>query len=107
MHRTVESRQGGVSIDGCEIRCGSRVRLAPRKSADVFDLALAGRTARVEGIDTDRDGGIHLAVVLDSDPGYDLGGARFFGHRFFFRADEVEPVADGPRNPAPTTPARA
>ena len=35
----------------------------------------------------------HVAVTLDDDPGRDLGEARFLGHRFFFRPDEVEPLA--------------
>ena len=32
-------------------------------------------------------------MVLDSDPGRDLGDGRFTGHRFFFSLDEVEPLA--------------
>ena len=35
-------------VDGVELRRGSRVRLRPRAGGDVFDLALAGRTAVVE-----------------------------------------------------------
>jgi hypothetical protein len=30
-------------------------------------------------------------VVLDDDPGRDLGLLRQPGHRFFFRLEEVEP----------------
>ena len=33
----------------------------------------------------------HLAVVLDDDPGRDLGLLRQPGHRFFFSPAEVEP----------------
>ena len=66
------------------------MRLLPREGGDIFDLALAGRTAVVEAVEEDLEGGVHLAVTLDDDPGRDLGEARFLGHRFFFRPDEVE-----------------
>jgi hydrogenase maturation protease len=82
-----------ISIDGVELRPGSRVRLAPRPGADVLDLALAGRLAVIEGIEQDLDGQVALAVVIDDDPGRDLGLARQPGHRFFFSPGEVEPVA--------------
>lgn len=81
-----------VAVGGATLRRGSRVRLAPRGRSDVMDLALAGRTGRIEGIDQDEAGGLHLAVVLDDDPGRDLGHGRFPGHRFFLSADEVEPL---------------
>ena len=35
---------------------------------------------------------IQVAVVLDDDPGRDLGLLRQPGHRFFFRLNEVEEV---------------
>ena len=41
------------TVDGVELRRGSRVRLRPRAGGDVFDLALAGRTAVVEAIEQD------------------------------------------------------
>jgi hypothetical protein len=31
-----------------------------------------------------------VAVVLDDDPGRDLGEMRMPGHRFFFKLSEVE-----------------
>jgi hydrogenase maturation protease len=86
-----------------ELRRGSRVRLVPRAGGDIFDIALAGRTAVVEAIEEDLEGGRQVAVTLDDDPGRDLGEARFLGHRFFFGLDEVEPLpgeaAAGPRDP--------
>lgn len=84
---------------GGEIRAGSRVRLAPGRGGDVLDLALAGRTARVEGLDQDQDGALHVSVVLDEDPGRDLGDGRFPGHRFFFALDEVELLEAAPEEP--------
>ena len=84
-----------VTVNGSEICKGSRVRLRPREGGDIFDLALAGRTATVEAIEEDAEGQLHVAVTLDDDPGRDLGDARFPAHRFFFRLDEVEPVEQG------------
>jgi hydrogenase maturation protease len=81
-------------VEGGEIRRGSRVRLLPREGGDIFDLALGGRLAIVEAIEEDADGGLHVAVTLEDDPGRDLGEARFLGHRFFFGLDEIEPVAE-------------
>ena len=69
------------------------MRLRPRAGGDVFDLALAGKTAAIESIEQDYEGKPHLAVVLDDDPGRDLGMLRQPGHRFFFSPEEVEPAA--------------
>ena len=73
------------------LRRGSRVRLNPRPGADVLDRALAGRTAVVDGVEEDMEGGVHVAVMLEDDRG--VGGRRRPGARFFFRAEEVEPLA--------------
>ncbi len=83
-----------VRVPGSELRPGSRVLLRPRPGGDIFDLALADRTAVIEAIEQDMDGQITLAVVVEDDPGRDLGLARQPGHRFFFSPAEVEPLAD-------------
>jgi hydrogenase maturation protease len=83
-----------VEVGGVELRAGSRVRLLPRGGGDVFDLALAGRAAVIEAIEQDLEGRVSLAVVVDDDPGRDLGMDRQLGHRFFFSAAEVEPLAE-------------
>jgi hydrogenase maturation protease len=93
-----------VTVDGVELRARSRVRLKPRAGGDIFDLALAGRTAVIEGIDQDLEGNVKLAVAIDDDPGRDLGLRKQPGHRFFFSPDEVEPIADAAG--APTAVAR-
>jgi hydrogenase maturation protease len=90
-----------VLVDGVELRCRSRVRLRPRAGGDIIDLALAGRTAVIEGIDADLDGHVQLAVVVADDPGRDLGERRQPGHRFFFSPDEVEPLDGGAPAAAP------
>ena len=45
-----------------------------------------GRLAIIEAIEQDYEGKIQVAVVLDDDPGKDLGMLRQPGHRFFFSA---------------------
>jgi hydrogenase maturation protease len=82
-----------VSVSGVELRKGDRVRLRPRAGGDIFDLALDGQTATIESIEQDYEGKLHLAVVLEDDPGKDLGMLRQPGHRFFFSTEEVEPLA--------------
>jgi len=81
-----------VRVFGIELRKGSKVRLWPQKSADIMDMALKGQVAVVEAIEQDFDEQIHLAVVLDDDPGKDFGMLRQPGHRFFFSVEEIEPL---------------
>jgi hydrogenase maturation protease len=85
-----------VRLEGEELRVGSRVRLKPRAGGDVLDLALAGRLAVIEAIEQDLEGRLTFAVVVEDDPGRDLGLARQPGHRFFFSPEEVEPVGEAP-----------
>ena len=83
-----------VTISGVQVKPGHRVRLRPRRGSDILDIALAGKTATVESIEQDYEGQIHLSVVIDDDPGRDIGMMRQPGHRFFFSAAEVEPIAE-------------
>ena len=86
-----------VSVLGGQLKTGDQVRLRPRSGGDIFDLALAGKLAEVEAIEQDYEGKIYLAVVVNDDPGRDLGLSRHPGHRFFFAPEEVEPVVrEGP-----------
>ncbi len=82
-------------VAGIELKVGDRVRLHPRAGGDIFDLALAGKTATIEAIEQDYESKIHLAVIVDDDPGKDMGALRQPGHRFFFALDEVEPWFPG------------
>jgi hydrogenase maturation protease len=84
-----------LHIDGIEVRQGSRVRLRPKPGGDIMDIALTGKTAIVESIEQDYEGKTHLGVVVDDDPGRDIGLMRQPGHRFFFTAEEVEPLLVG------------
>lgn len=84
-----------LRISGVEVRPGSRVRLRPRAGGDVMDIALAGKSAVIESIEQDYEGKVHICVVVDEDPGRDIGLMRQPGHRFFFDQDEVEPLPPG------------
>jgi len=74
------------------LRVGDRVRLRPAKHADIFDLVLDGRVAVVAAIEQDFENRVHVAVVVEDDPGRDLGEMRQPGHRFFFAPEEIEPL---------------
>jgi hydrogenase maturation protease len=81
-----------LEIAGIQVRAGDRVRLRPRKGGDVLDIALAGQRATVEALEQDYEGKSHVCVVLDDDPGRDMGMLRQPGHRFFFDPAEIEPL---------------
>jgi hydrogenase maturation protease len=95
-----------LTIDGVEVRVGDRVRLRPRQGGDVLDIALAGQIAIVESLEQDYEGKSHVCVVLEDDPGRDMGLLRQPGHRFFFDAGEVQPLPSETRPKNPTQPAR-
>jgi hypothetical protein len=89
-----------VRIFGVEVRVGDRVRVWPQNRADIMDMALKGKVAIVEALERDFDDKVHVAVVLDDDPGRDLGMLRQPGHRFFFSTNEIEPLVLGDQEPA-------
>ena len=86
------TRLEAVEVKGRRLRCGDHVRIQPKARSDIFDLALAGKTATIESIQQDYESRIHLAVVIDEDPGKELGMMRQPGHRFFFSLEEIEPL---------------
>jgi hydrogenase maturation protease len=82
-----------VEVAGVKIGRGSRVVLRPGAGGDVFDRAIAGKLAVVDGIHETMEGSVQLAVVVEDDPGRELGHKRQPGHRFFFSPSDVEPLA--------------
>ena len=81
-----------LEIGGVTVRPGDRVCLHPRPGGDVLDMALAGQRAIVEAIEQDYEGKAHVCVVLEEDPGRDMGMLRQPGHRFFFDPAEIEAI---------------
>lgn len=87
LHGAIRSLRNSARLS---FREGDRVRLRPQKKSDIFDIALDGKIAVIESVEQDFEDRVHLAVVVEDDPGRDLGAARQIGHRFFFSPDEVE-----------------
>ena len=82
-----------VEVAGVPVGRGSRVVLRPGPGGDVFDRAIDGKLAVVDGIHETMEGLVQLAVVVEDDPGRELGGRGQPGHRFFFSPGDVEPLA--------------
>ncbi|MDX3244341.1 hypothetical protein PV408_21600, partial [Streptomyces sp. ME18-1-4] len=83
-----------VVVDGRSVGKGSRVELRPGlRHTDAQDIFLRGRTARIEAVLHDVDGGVHLAVTVEGDPGADI--RREQGRFLYFQPDEVTPLEDG------------
>lgn len=79
-----------VLVDGVPIGRGTPVRLRlGRRRADAQDMFLEGRTATVEAVLFDIDGGNHLAVTLDE---LAEDGINPHGRFLYFAPDEVEPL---------------
>ncbi|MEW1632839.1 hypothetical protein AB0469_02070 [Streptomyces sp. NPDC093801] len=79
---------GRALVDGTPVGPGSRVLLRPGlRRTDAQDLFLQGRAARVEAVLHDVDGGVHLAVTVEGDPGADI--RREQGRFLYFQPDEV------------------
>jgi hydrogenase maturation protease len=83
-----------VMVAGVALKAGDRVRVRPKKRADVMDIALNGKIAIIESVMQDVEDQVQFALVLEDDPGRDLGMMRQPGHRFFYGADEVEPLSE-------------
>jgi hypothetical protein len=82
-----------VRMAGKDMKVGDRVRLKPKGGADIMDFLLKDEIAVIEAIERDFDGKVHVAVVIESDPGREFGLERMPAHRFFFSPDEIEPLA--------------
>lgn len=89
-------------VDGQELKPGDRVRLHPQGRADILDIALEGKTATIEAIEQDFEERVYLGVVLDDDPGRDLGQMRQPGHCFYFGIEEVERLQPDPSSTEPS-----
>ena len=84
-----------LRVFGVDLHKGDRVRVWPQSRADIFDIALQGKQATVEAFEQTLEGDVYVSVTIDDDPGRDLGELRQIGHRFFFRAEEIEPLSSG------------
>ena len=87
-----KTRLDSVCVKGVWLHPGDRVRIRPKNRADAIDMLLAGKTGEIEAIEQDAEDRVHLGLVIEDDPGRDLGMMRQPGHRFFYTVDEVEPI---------------
>ncbi|MGP8296919.1 hypothetical protein ACTPOK_02910 [Streptomyces inhibens] len=91
--RSVDPVRDRITVDGRSIGAGSRVLLKPGlRRTDAQDLFLQGRAAQVEAVLHDVDGGVHLAVTVEGDPGVDI--RREQGRFLYFQPDEIAPLED-------------
>jgi hypothetical protein len=91
--RRVDPSTDRVMVDGRSVGPGSKVRLRPGlRRSDAQDIFLHDRDALVEAVLHDVDGGVHLAVTVDGDPGADI--RREQGRFLYFQPDEVTPLED-------------
>ncbi|MGR4878442.1 hypothetical protein ACIPUC_03270 [Streptomyces sp. LARHCF249] len=90
---TADPARDRILVDGAPVGAGSRVLLRPGlRRTDAQDLFLQGMAARVEAVLHDVDGGVHLAVTVEDDPGADI--RREQGRFLYFQPDEVTPLED-------------
>ncbi|MDH6131267.1 hypothetical protein P3T37_000636 [Kitasatospora sp. MAA4] len=91
--RSFDPARDRVVVDGRSVGAGSRVLLKPGlRRSDAQDLFLHGRSAQVEAVLHDVDGAVHLAVIVEGDPGADI--RREQGRFLYFQPDEVAPLED-------------
>ena len=83
-----------LRVHGADLKVGDRVRLRPNGGADAMDMMLKDEVALIEAIERDFEDKIHVAVVLENDPGREFGLDRMPGHRFFFSPDEIEAIPE-------------
>lgn len=90
---SVDPARDRVMVGDTWVAAGSRVVLQPgRRRTDAQDLFLHGRSAQVEAVLHDVDGGVHLAVTVDGDPGAEI--RREQGRFLYFQPDELAPLED-------------
>lgn len=80
-----------VTIAGVTIGPGARVRVHPKRRADIWDDLVRGLTGKVNAVHTDFEGNRYVGVVFDADPASELH--EWYGRSFFYAPDEVEPIA--------------
>ena len=82
-----------MRLFGVAIKPGDRVRLWPQKSADIMDMALKGKVAIIEAIESDLDDRVTWPLYLRMIPGAISECCDSPVTAFFFSPEEVEPIA--------------
>jgi len=89
-----QPRGGGkVTIQGVEVKKGSRVRILPAaRRADAQDMFNEDRAAVVQDVLCDAEGNHHVAVTMEGDPAAEL--YQWKGRYLYYAPDEVFPIGD-------------
>jgi hypothetical protein len=87
---SVDPDTDSVLVGDTPVARGSHVLLRPGRSSDAQDQFLAGMRATVQAVVHDVDGGVHVAVSVDGDPGAEMQLAH--GRFRYFRPEELEAV---------------
>jgi hypothetical protein len=87
---SVDPESDSVLVGDVPVAKGSHVVLRPGRGGDVQDRFFEGKRATVHAVVHDVDGGVHVAVSVDSDPAAELQLAH--GRFRYFRPDELEAV---------------
>ena len=91
-----QPESASAEVTGGTVSKGTRVRLAPKRSADSMDLFLAGRMAVVEAVHHDLENRVYVAVTVEGDPAKDLDVRT--GRFFYFYPEELELVGKESQN---------
>lgn len=91
---TASQGLGNWTLKDRSIGPGDRVRLRPKRRADILDMALEGKEATIVAIERNFEGEVFFAVTIDDDPGQDMGQLGQVGHRFFYSSEEIEWLAE-------------
>ncbi|WP_433787970.1 hypothetical protein ACQPX6_14265 [Actinomycetospora sp. CA-101289] len=84
---SVDPESDETFVDGHPVARGSSVILMPGRGSDAQDVFLRGSAATVQAVLHDVDGGTHVAVSIDDDPGADLQATH--GRFRYFRPEEL------------------
>lgn len=87
---SVDPDTDAVLVGDVPVARGSAVVLRPGRGTDAQDRFLTGMRATVQAVVHDVDGGVHVAVSVDEDPGTDMALEQ--GRFRYFRPDELEPA---------------
>ncbi|MFC4945985.1 hypothetical protein [Pseudonocardia sp. GCM10023141] len=85
---SVDPDTDSVLVGDIAVHKGSHVLLRPGRSSDAQDRFLDGMRATVQAVVHDVDGGVHVAVSVDGDPGAEMQLAH--GRFRYFRPAELE-----------------
>ena len=92
--RFLQSSDAGGKLhgrQGVELKAATAFAFDRKNELTSWTWRSMERSRSIEAVEQDVENDVHFALVLEDDPGRELGMMRQPGHRFFYGADEVEP----------------